>query len=126
MSDPIEVGRTYVVRYPFVRSEVELPLNDPEATEIVTVKGWRPGVDFVQYGDDHDACADAFGEMLLTVVSLHKPGRFPVRVFYTRQWKDPDGKVFGKGALRIATQEKFRRISKGYRHELWIDGELAT
>ena len=57
------------------------------------------------------------GEMLLSVVSTHKPGKFPERIFYTRQWKDPEGKVFGKGALRVTTIGTFRRLLRGYRHK---------
>ncbi|MFZ5621139.1 MAG: hypothetical protein ACOY5W_08980 [Pseudomonadota bacterium] len=124
MEQQITVGETYSVRYPFVREKVELFGEDgPYET-----MSWRPGAEWEQEDEYRDAvaCADAFGEMLLTVVSLHKPGRFPTRAFYTRQWKDPDGRVFGKGGLRISTAEKFRRISKGYRHEVWVDGERAT
>ena len=124
MSQQIEVGKTYIVRYPFVRDEVELPPDDPEATQMAKVKCWRPGVDWEQENAGSAvACADSFGEMLLTVVDMHKPGRFPTRVFYTRQWKDPDGRIFGKRSLLITTQERFRRISRGYRHEIWVDGE---
>lgn len=120
MKEQIEVGKTYNVRYPFVLEDVELPPDDPEATQMAKVKSWRPGVKWEQDDEYSDAaaCADAFGEMLLTVVDVHKPGRFPTRVFYTRQWKDPNGRVFGKGGLRITTLERFRRISRGYQHQI--------
>ena len=119
----IEPGRTYAVPFPFVLEDVEIPPDDPEATALVKVKSWRPGIewDTDNYGNS-EACADALGEMLLTVVDIHKPGRFPSRVFYTRQWKDPKGRVFGKGGLRITTLEAFRRRATGYRHEVYIDG----
>lgn len=124
MKAEVEIGKTYSVRYPFVLEEVELPPDDPEATQMATVKSWRPGVEWEQQ-DEGQACgvAEAIGEMLLTVVDVHKPGRFPTRVFFTRQWKDPNGRVFGKGALRIMTLDAFRRRMRGYLHEFWIDGE---
>lgn len=52
--------------------------------------------------------------MRLTVVSVHRPGRFPTRVFFTRQFVTPDGKAFGKSKLHIVTVEKFRRLSSRY------------
>lgn len=123
----IEIGKTYSVLYPFVLRDVDVAPDDPEAAVPKTIKSWCPGVEWERNDpySDADACADALGEMLLTVIDIHKPGRFPVRVFYTRQWKDPNGHTFGKGALRIATMEKFRRLAKGYQHEVYIDGDIA-
>lgn len=127
VADGITAGRVFAVAYPFVLEDVDVPPGDPEALELVTIKIWRPGVEWEQEDEGSAAaCADAFGEMLLTVVDVHKPGRFPTRVFYMRQWKDPTGKVFGKGGLRIATLEKFKRLCRGYRHDIWVDGELRA
>lgn len=109
MKTAITVGETYAVRYPFAWEEVEL--SDGPAT------GWHPGCRAVEYSDDFDFVADGHGEMLLTVVSTHKPGNFPERVMYTRKWKDPNGKVFGRGELRITTVGWFRRLLRGYRHD---------
>ena len=50
------------------------------------------------------------------MVSTHKPGAFPTRVFYTRKWIDPQGKTFGKDALRVTTLGYFRTLTKGYRY----------
>lgn len=106
-------GVTFDVRFPFVRETVDL--GGP-----ATVDGWRPGVRFElrdpPYGDESESMADGEGFMRLTVVSIHKPGRFPTRVFYTRQFTGPDGKTFGKGALRIKTLDAFRRIARAYQH----------
>lgn len=124
MNCEFEAGHTYRVLYPFVLEDVELPPDDPEATQPAVVKSWRPGV--VMEQEDQQSfygAADAMGQMLLTVVDIHKPGRFPTRVFYTRQWEDPSGRVFGKGALRITTLPAFKRLMRGYRHEFWVDGE---
>ena len=61
--------------------------------------------------------ADAVGTQILTVVSVHKPGKFPARVFYTRRWRDPDGVEFGKTHLRVTVMQSFRTIVRGYRHD---------
>ena len=69
--------------------------------------------------DRDDPCgsinfADATGEMILTVVSTHKLGAAE-RVFYTRQWRDPDGKVFGADSkLRITSSAGFTMLTRGY------------
>ena len=124
MKQQIETGKTYSVRYPFVLEDVELPPDDPEATQPAIVKSWRPGVEWERDDDGSaEAVAEAMGEMLLTVIDVHKPGRFPTRVFYTRQWKDPTGRVFGKAGLRITTIDAFRRRMSCYMHEFWLDGE---
>jgi hypothetical protein len=114
MKQQIAVAETYSVEYPFVRETVELfDYDGPTKTET-----WRPGVRHEPDGfDGAISVADAHGEMLLTVESIHRPGRFPERIFYTRQWKDPDGKLFGKGSLRITTTVAFRRMLAGYRHD---------
>ncbi len=121
----IKAGDEFAVPYPYFRELVELPPDDPEATAMAQVQSWRPGT-FTESdgGYDVQSAADAMGEMLLTVVDVHKPGRFPVRVFFTRQWRDPDGKVFGKGGLRITTVPAFLRLTRGYMHDFYLDGEL--
>jgi len=116
----VEIGKTYRVRYPFVLAMVDLPDPDPEGPGFYTTKSWRPGV---EHGNDDNgdgwSAADGHGEMLLTVVDVHKPGRFPARVFFTRQWQDPAGKVFGKGKLHIMTLPAFKRRLGGYLHEYY-------
>lgn len=127
--EPLEIGKTYRVVYPFVRDMVEMPEFDGEKSCCVEVHGWRPGCekdrgeDFYGYAD---LAADAHGEMLLTVISLHKPGKYPERVFFTRSWRDPDGKEFGKDKLRITATSAFRRLLKGYRHDYYCDGEAVA
>jgi hypothetical protein len=91
---------SFSVPYPFIRE----------------IETWRPGVRMdPATPDDCEAVADGMGWQHLFVVSEHKPGRFPTRVFYTMFWQDPDGKVFGKPHLHIATKDKVRRITNGYR-----------
>ena len=85
---------------------------------------WRPGVNGHRYEQQYDreiAIADGAGDQILTVVSVHKPGRFPTRVFYTRQWRSPDGVTFGKSRVHIATSEKFRRTATSYQHRWTVE-----
>lgn len=112
----LAAGAVFMVAYPYFREEVELPPADAESYPNTAIT-WRPGVRWVQVYDDSEAEAEGMGSMMLTVVDVHKPGRFPARVFFTRQWVDPDGKVFGKGGLRITTVPAFLRRVKGYMHE---------
>jgi hypothetical protein len=118
----IEENKTYTVEYPFCRDKVSVPPDDEDG-DFCEIDTWRPGTKYV---DGPDACtedtyvisvADAMGKMHLSVVSIHRPGKFPTRVFFTRQWQDPDGKTFGKGKLHVTTQQAFTRLLRGYRHE---------
>lgn len=115
-----EAGKTYEVRYPFVRSVYDY--HDGEG--VCTDESWRPGFEYSanKSEDGADPAADQWGKALYTVIDVHKPGRFPTRVFYTRAWQDPDGKRFGKGTLRMVTMEKFNRMLKGMRQGLYVDG----
>ena len=108
MSNNIVEGMTYEVDYPFVRTSY----IDFEGGE---VPSWRPGHEcrFV-YPDDSEFVYDEIGKQLLTVVSIHKPSPYPARVFYTVQWVDPDGKKFGKNALKICVKSRFVRLISGY------------
>lgn len=102
-------GRAFVVVFPFVRREDD-GWHD-------RVAEWRPGVrlePLPPYGESSEAVADGEGRMTITVVSLHKPGKYLERVFFTRKFIDPDGKSFGKGILRIAATEKFTRLVRSY------------
>jgi hypothetical protein len=113
----LEEGNVFRAPYPFVRDEYD----SPEEDGIVKVKTWKPGTRFEWVGPEDTECvADAVGEIILTVVSIHKPGRFPTRVFFTRRWRDPKGREFGKTKLHICTAEKFRRLASGYAHEFQI------
>jgi hypothetical protein len=112
----VTAGAVFTVPYPYIREEVDLPPEGPEEGPVTAIT-WRPGVRWVQVYDDSEAEAEGMGSMLLTVIDVHKPGRFPARVFFTRQWRDPDGKTFGKGGLRITTVPAFLRRVKGYMHE---------
>lgn len=112
-------GSEHRVAYPMVLEPVELLGDDgPYQT-----KSWRPGVRYVNqspYGDSA-ASADGVGWMILRVVSIHKPGKYPERVFYTRTWTDPTGQSFGKTKLRVTTTQAFRAMAKGFRYEYEVE-----
>jgi hypothetical protein len=113
MSTDLKPGHEYSCRYPFVVKTVML--RDEEGS--AEVESWCPGtIEVFRMPDDSDTIAHALGRMILTVVSVHRPGRYPERVFYTRQWEDPDGKVFGRNNLRVTTTGNFGRLIRGYRH----------
>ena len=122
---PIIAGQLYRVPYPFcwdTYTEYEFDGENTSSTEMDT---WRPGIRWVEGshsnpyddGTGQDAVADGMGFMLADIVSVHKPGRFPERIFFVRTWQTPDGKIFGKTKLRITTTHAFRQLIKGYRHE---------
>lgn len=109
-SEPV-AGQTYEVEYPFVRETVSL-WDEQGPHEI---ESWRPGTRPEAIApDDVEEVADAHGHMLMHVVDVHKPGRYPTRVFFTRRWRSPDGKEFGKAGLRIMTVPAFRRRLNGF------------
>jgi hypothetical protein len=122
----IEIGVTTRARYPFVRCKAKV--IDWTTGNPIEVDSWRPGIDwrpksaYYYYGEDENApVADGEGFILLTPVAVcPMPGRYRDRVFYTRQWEGPDGKVFGKHGLLVTTVESFRVMLSGYRywHEL--------
>ena len=113
----INKGDVCKVKYPFIYKKVSLIDEDgPYETY-----SWLPGTDYAfVYPDDSEAIAHGNGEMILTIVDIHKPGKYPTRVFYERKWRDPDGNIFGKGGLHIATVQKFKRLISGYYHDYKI------
>lgn len=104
MSIDVRPGARFTVPYPYVRDE------DAGAR-------WRPGVrEEENLLDERRTIADAVGAQELEVVSLHQPGKYQHRVFFKRQWVDPDGRRFGKPGLKVATIRKFRALVAGYAH----------
>lgn len=119
MNDIIEV------KFPFIRDTFEEYDVDDGGTH--TVHNWRPGVEsqpMPPYGEYSDYFADGVGLMTLEVIGRHKPGKYPERVFYVRQWIDPDGNRFGKTNLRITSAANFTRLCKGYAHHFKMREEI--
>ncbi|KKM19361.1 hypothetical protein LCGC14_1656430 [marine sediment metagenome] len=109
------VGQTYQVKpYPFVRSEYETFIESGEHKESITT--WRPGVDLSEASYEENGFCHGEGAMMLTVVSIHKPGKYPTRIFYVRQWEAPDGTRFGKKGLQCKALAGFSLLRAGYRY----------
>lgn len=115
----LEPGAIFEIPYPFKREEYE----DFDEEGRVAVATWNPGIVYEQVTPDGctDGFADAMGAAIYEVVTVHKPGAFPTRVFYLRRWRTPDGKEFGKRKLRCATLGTFRGLLKGYRHPFTLE-----
>lgn len=124
MSELPKPGDVIGARYPFVRDTFSFF----DVDGLTETKTWRPGVWFedVGTGEDTVACAHAEGEIIFTVIDVHKPGKYATRVFLTRQFRSPDGNLFGKPKLHIWTLEKFRRLARGYRYHYWIGDEQRS
>lgn len=105
----IRAGAVFKIPYPFIWDKYHDGLEEIDTLRPgVRSEGRRP--------DDFVSVADEMGKQILTVVSVHKPGKYPPRVFYTRHWEGPAGNVFGRMNLRIRGIAAFRRDLKGYRH----------
>jgi hypothetical protein len=108
-------GDTFTIAYPFVRDTFLDVLGEFEDGYPVERPTWKPGTRSEDIGpEDAAEFADAIGSATFTVIGAYRPGRFPTRVFFTRQFTDPDGKAFGKGKLHIKTLGQFRRLTSGY------------
>lgn len=121
------IGEQHEVPYPFTRDAGWEEFDDGMYS---AVTNWRPGCgvedDPDNWAPDDPAqrhYADGMGTMILQVIARYKPGKYPERTFYVRQWRDPDGHTFGKTNLRVTTSATFYRMRKGYRHEFSLKDE---
>lgn len=114
----IRAGDKFAVSYPFWLGET----YDWAAGTAKLVDTWNPGVTFQPTGPEtSEGFANGMGKMHLTVVDVYRPGDWPTRVFYTRKWEDPNGKIFGKNRLHIKALGNFRGLLRGYRHRFILD-----
>ena len=117
---PENGAEVYRAPYPFVMVEstyFDFELNH----EMRDDPTWRPGVEFPEKGKP-EARADGMGEVILTVVSRHKPSpKHQERVFYTRRWRDPEGREFGNDKLHVTTAQAFARRKRGW----WVSHSFA-
>lgn len=111
----IEPGASFKVQFPFVMVVGHTIGEDCPSF----FPSWKPGVE----PDNTGAHYHGDGFMVLTVVSVHKPGNYHQRVFYTRKWIDPSGKVFGKDTLKVTSQGNFRRLISGYKKRNNVEKE---
>jgi hypothetical protein len=111
-------GQEIRAPYPFIRTSYEAMPEGPDEVP-VEKPTWRPGVEHELTDNTGSTItyADMMGEVYYQVVAIFKPGTFPERIFFVRQWIDPDGRWFGKGKLHITTTQAFRRLCGGYRHD---------
>lgn len=114
MLEPIKPGDSFKISYPFVLTS-HMDWDEEGGWE---APSWKPGVEFVNVPPDGGTETRYHGDgfMVLTVVDTFKPTGWPTRVFYTRQWIDPQGRTFGKNGLRVTTLGHFRTLLRGYRH----------
>lgn len=121
---PLVAGAQFVVSpYPFLRASVTFIGEDGP----YEVQGWRPGTLKQEFfSRSGDPLAHGEGKQLLTVVTVCPlPGRYQDRVFYLRQWEDPDGKVFGKTQVRVCGIQKFGALLHGYKYAYVLEGVYA-
>lgn len=124
----VKAGEVYEVRpFPFVRHTACIAGEDGYED----VECWKPGTRFEdqrrylghgEYDETTRCVADGEGALRMTVVAVFTPPGFPQRVFYTRQWTDPDGKVFGKRKLMICVTSAFYRRARGYMYDYVVNG----
>lgn len=120
---PPAIGDVFTVAYPFCEDTWTEHYDGDDGPAVDEIPTWKPGVrpEASDVGNEYSHIerwneADAMGAQILTVVGVYKPGRYPTRVFYSRQWRDPDGKLFGKAKLRMTTVAAFADLVRGYRH----------
>lgn len=108
----IRDGDIFTVECPFILDKYT------EMTEegYCTFLSYRPGVkwEFLEPDSSEPVC-HGVGTVTYKVVSYHKlPHPYPDRVFFTRKFKSPDGREFGKNRLLVLTKEAFSRRAKAY------------
>lgn len=120
-----ETGKILEVPYPFVIEEYDEIDEDGHCSRGLS---WRPGTKFVIQGIDEifgettRGIAEGMGHMLITPIKrVELPGHYHTRIFYIRQWRDPDGRIFGKTKLRVTTQQGFKRLLGGFRYSYALE-----
>lgn len=103
-------GDSFTIPYPFWRSE------GPDWVTGAIEAQWMLGTEYREYNqhDDGHDYADSLGSSTFTVVSIHKPGTYPERVFYVQSFTDPDGHEFSSGRLRCRSRSYFKRLISSY------------
>lgn len=112
-------GEVFKVDFPF---HLASKIFSPTGHGLFDDGKWNPGCRGEPvYPDDSELVADGIGKMIVTIVDSFKPAHYPVRVFYTRKWCDPDGKEFGSNALHIKTEGWLTRRLSGYHHPFRLE-----
>jgi len=108
----ILAGQSFSVPCPFVR-DVFSEWDEGGESRSLT---WKPGIVWEPCGpEDVEPIAHGIGAVIYNVIDVHVlPKPYPTRVFFVRQWKRPDGKIFGRKNLHIMTLGTFRSRLRGY------------
>ena len=102
----LEINKEYVFMCPFKTGTYSYYDEDGLCEEAT----WIPGYYFDnETQDEFIKCADGLGKVIYKIIDIHKPGKYPTRVFYIRNWVDPDGKKFGSNKLHITTEISLKR-----------------
>lgn len=121
---------THEIPYPFVRGTYSGYDECEDGISTIVRETWNPGA--------HEGCddwgrlfatADAMGAMLLTEVAHFASERGRPMVVVRIKWREPEGRVFGKGQLKILSRDKFQRTLRGYRGgtvAVWIDADAKS
>ena len=118
---PLHQGQVVKFEYPFIHSTWTSYDEDGSAE----LPCWKPGVrNELIYPDACEVVADGKGFQVLTIISIHKPGKFPTRIFYTRKWINPDGVEFGTNKLHIKSISFFNKLIKGFGFGGVFDNEV--
>lgn len=84
---------------------------------------WRPGAWETKYiyPDSAVAIANGVGRVKFTVVSSHRPPGYPTRVFFTRQFFQPDGEAYASSKLRNCIASKFAKDIEKFPFEYEVE-----
>lgn len=113
----ITAGKVFEVPYPFKMGK----FTEFDECGSYVDERYVPGF-YIAKDDDDLPAADAMGAAIYEVVSIHKPGKYLDRVFYTRRWRCPEGICFGGGRLMACSITKFRKLLKGCAYGFNLDG----
>lgn len=111
------------IKYPFIEQKDTLMIDEYDYGD------WIPGARF-EGAESHcpfDGLAgeaDGEGYMLIKIIKkVPMPKPYTMKVFFTREWIDPDGKRFGNKMLRMKGEQAFSNMIKGYRYDYdLVDG----
>ena len=93
--------------------------GDPERE----TERWRPGAWDTKYipPDSAVALANGVGRVRFTVVSIHRPPGYPMRVFFTRQFFMPDGIPYASSRLKNCIASKFAKDIEKFPFDYEVD-----
>lgn len=105
-------GQVFEILAPFTFDMVDVIDWECEIPMPTTVPSWQPGFTHeFGYGGESEMVCHGFGHVIYTVIDFHAlPKPYPARVFYTRKFRDPEGREFGKTKLNTRSAAAFTRL----------------